>query len=78
MVRVVPISEMAVGEDGTIRSVNGGEFLRERLLELGLVAGAYIRCERISPSGEASVYEVRSARLVIRHCDGAYVLAEVH
>ncbi len=76
--RVVPISEMAVGEDGMIRAVNGTGFLRERLLELGLVAGTHIRCERLSPSGEASVYEVRSARLVIRHCDGAHVLAEVY
>ena len=76
--RVIPISEMVMGEYGTVHIITAKGFLRERLLELGMVVGAHIRCEQLSPSGDASVYEVRSARLVIRHADGAHVLAEVH
>ena len=75
--QVIPISKMAAGESGVVRAVTANGFLRERLLELGLVVGTHIRCERFSPSGEAGIYEVRSARLVIRCCDGEYVQAEV-
>jgi Fe2+ transport system protein FeoA len=46
-------------------------------LDLGVVAGTHIRCERFGPSNASSIYEVRSTRLVIRHSDGAYVLAQV-
>ena len=76
--RVMPISEMTVGEKGVVRTITAKGLLRERLLELGVVAGTHICCERFSPSGTASIYEVRSARLVIRHCDGKHVLAEVY
>lgn len=76
--RVISIAEMTIGEKGVVRAITAKGFLRERLLELGLVVGTHIRCERFSPSGEASVYEVRSARLAIRHCDGDHVLAEVY
>ncbi len=76
--RVVSISEMAVGDEGIVRAITAKGFLRERLLELGLVIGTHIRCERFSPSGKAGVYKVRSARLVIRHSDGEHVLAEVY
>ena len=78
LVRVIPIAQMAVGEEGTVHSVNATGFLRERLLELGVVVGTHIRCERFGPSNTSSIYEVRSARLVIRYSDGAYVLAEVY
>ncbi len=76
--RVIPITRMAVGEEGVVKDITAKGFLRERLLELGLVTGTHIRCERIGPSSASSIYEVRSARLVIRHSDGAHVLAEVY
>lgn len=75
--RVVPITQMTVGEDGIVWAITANGFLRERLLELGLVTGTHIRCERFGPMGASSVYEVRSARIVIRHSDGAYVLVQV-
>lgn len=75
--QVIPIARMAVGEEGTVHSVRASGFLRERLLDLGVVAGTRIRCERFGPSNASSIYEVRSTRLVIRHSDGAYVLAQV-
>lgn len=76
--RVIPISELAIGEEGIVRAITANGFLRERLLELGLVAGTHIRCERIGPSGKVCVYEVRASRIVIRRCDGDHVLAEVY
>lgn len=76
--RVIPLSELPPDGCGTVKCVMAEGLLRERLFDLGLVAGTHIRCERLSPSGDARVYVFRSARIAIRQCDGKSVLVRVY
>ncbi len=75
--RMISLADMVPGECGRLERILAEGFLRERLFDMGLVAGTMARCERIAPSGGSSVYIVRSTRVAIRHSDGKQVLVEV-
>lgn len=71
---MIRLSELRLNETATVERILARGFLRQRLLELGLVEGTWVRCDRLCPSGQSAVYLVRAARLAIRHCDGAQIL----
>lgn len=74
---VKPLTDMKVKEVGTVRRITAEGYLRKRLLELGLVVGTRIACERLTFSGNAGVYRVRSTSLAIRKCDGKQIWVNI-
>jgi ferrous iron transport protein A len=48
--------------------------MRRRLLDLGLVPGAEVRCMGRSPAGDPSAFLICGAVIAIRRADGADVM----
>lgn len=73
----VPLSELAVGEVGTIVRLAAEGAARQRLLEMGLVRGERIQVKRLAPLGDPVEYQIKDYRLSLRRREAALVLVEV-
>jgi len=68
------LSELAVGSEAVIRSVDPGPAGEGRRIQaVGFVPGTRVRVERRAPLGDPTVYEVRSTRLALRRAGAALV-----
>lgn len=71
------LSELNVGEAGTIvkLAANGG--FRQRLLEMGFVRGERIEVKRVAPLGDPVEYAIKDYHLALRRREAASVLVEM-
>ncbi len=51
--------------------------VKQRLLDLGFVAGAFISIRNISPLGDPIAYEIHRTLICLRHDDARYVQIEI-
>jgi len=72
--KLVPLSDLAIGEEAAVVSVGGSHAMRTRLNDLGLVEGSRIRCMYPSAFGDPRAYLVRGATLGIRNSDAERIL----
>jgi Fe2+ transport system protein FeoA len=73
----VPLSELAIGEAGTIVRLAAEGAARQRFLEMGLVRGERIEVKRLAPLGDPVEYQIKDYRLSLRKREAALVLVEV-
>jgi len=71
------LSELNVGEAGTIvkLAANGG--FRQRLLEMGFVRGERIEVKRVAPLGDPVEYSIKDYHLALRRREAECILVEV-
>ncbi|NLC12343.1 MAG: ferrous iron transport protein A [Firmicutes bacterium] len=62
----IPLHALKVGKSGVVTGLLAEGIRRRRLLDLGFVAGAVIKCERKSPLGDPTAYRVRGAVIALR------------
>lgn len=67
------LDQMEPGEQALTDGLTCNGILRRRLLDLGFVEGALIRCVGKSPQGDPKAYEVRGAVLAIRAKEGKMI-----
>ena len=69
------LSDLKPGEGGKIVRITGPPSLRRRLLDMGLVKGAYIEVVRKAPLGDPMEFLVKGYNLSLRkeECDNVYV-----
>lgn len=67
------LSELAVGEGGSVAALSATGAMRRRLLDLGLVPGAAVTCVGKSPAGDPAAYLISGAVIAIRKRDAADV-----
>ena len=60
---------LPVGAGGTVGAVGLSGVMRRRLLDLGLVPGACVRCLYAAPSGNPRAYLVRGTVIALRNQD---------
>lgn len=60
------LADLAVGSKCRIASLELGDLLRRRILDLGLVPGTQVRCIRKSPAGNPIAYLVRGSIIALR------------
>ena len=63
------LSDLKVGEYGTVLSIDTDEKIKRRLLDIGLVPGTKVECLLKSPLGEPKAYNIRGCIFVLRNED---------
>lgn len=71
---LVPLCDIAAGEEAMVVSIGCEPAMRTRLNDLGLLEGSSIRCLFPSAFGDPRAYLVRGASLGIRNQDAALIL----
>lgn len=71
-----PLSTLAVGERGIVRSVAGDAGIRRRLRAMGLVAGTEVSVRRCAPMGDPVAYDLMGYCLSLRKEEAAMVMVE--
>lgn len=70
----ITLDSLPVGDFGFIDSLLSKGELRRRMLDLGLVKGAYIESLMKSPIGGLTAYFISGAVIAIRPEDAKYIL----
>lgn len=60
------LSDLNVGEFGTVISIDTDEKMKRRLLDIGLVPGTKVKCLLKSPLGEPKAYNIRDCIFALR------------
>jgi len=68
------LSRMRPGEQGIVQAYERTLSFHVRLKELGLIRGASVRVERLSPLGDPMEICVRGSRLSVRKKDADFIL----
>ena len=67
------LSELPVGQSGTILAVGGEGLLRCRLLDMGLIPKTRVTVQRIAPMGDPMEIRLRGYELTLRKEDAAKI-----
>lgn len=62
----VPLSQLQVGQTGTVEEVRDQGFLSQRLLEMGIIRGTTIEVIRFAPMGDPIDIKIRGYHLSLR------------
>lgn len=76
MATEIPLSALATGASGTIRSYpkSGPSFLRLR--EMGVLPGTTVTLVRVAPMGDPIEIKIRGYHLTLRKSEAEHVLVE--
>jgi len=69
-----PLSELPIGQSGTVISVGGDRELRRRLLEMGFCNGATVQTVRRAPLGDPIEFRLRGYLLSLRSEQARHVM----
>ena len=79
MSKYYTLNDMEPGETASIRALNATGITRRRLLDLGLVEGASIRCVGKSPSGDPAAFLICGAVIAIRTRESSQIqIDQIH
>lgn len=70
------LSEFAVGESGTVKSVKGEGRVRRRLFDMGVTPGAELALKKKAPLGDPIEIMIRGYELTLRKTEAACVEVE--
>lgn len=68
--------ELALGQRGVIRSLEGQRLQRMKLLDMGLTPGTRVCIKKIAPMGDPVELSVRSYTLTLRKAEAALIAVE--
>jgi ferrous iron transport protein A len=71
------LSDLKVGQQGTITHILGDDTLALRLMEMGLIEGEVVRLLGSAPMGEPLEFAYRSSRLSLRKQEAVRVEIEL-
>ena len=71
------LSDFAVGESGTIKSVSGEGRVRRRLFDMGVTPGAELTMRKKAPLGDPIEITIRGYELTLRKVEAACVEVEL-
>ncbi len=67
------LSQLGVGEKGTVKSVQGEGAVRRRLFDMGITPGAEIYLRKKAPLGDPIEIALRGYELTLRKAEAAHV-----
>ncbi len=70
------LSNMEIGERGTIKAVNGEGAIRRRLFDMGITPGAEVYLRKKAPFGDPIEIYIRGYELTLRKAEAARVEIE--
>jgi Fe2+ transport system protein FeoA len=75
--KTLRLSELKIGQIGSIVKLLATGAFRQRLLEMGLVRGEHIEVKRVAPLGDPVEYSIKDYRLSMRKREAESVMVEV-
>ena len=73
----IPLSDLKVGEKGTIEKLNFKGATRQRLMAMGLVKGETIMVRRVAPLGDPIDYVIKGYDLSLRKAEANDILVNL-
>ena len=70
------LTDLALGEGGTVRCLRASGGMGRRMMDLGFTAGARVECLLSAPGGGMRAYRVRRAVIALRKKDARTVILE--
>ncbi len=67
------LSQLKIGEQGTVVAVNGEGAIRRRLFDMGITPGAEIYLRKKAPLGDPIEISIRGYELTLRKTEAAHV-----
>lgn len=67
------LDKLNVGDIFTINYINGDNSLKRRLLDLGFIPSAIVKCVLISPFGDPKAYKIAGNIIALRNNDAKNV-----
>ena len=74
---VVPLSQLRVGQGGTVDDLVGENLLSHRLMEMGVTPGCAIRIIRAAPLGDPIDILIRGYHLSVRRQEAEIIRVRV-
>lgn len=71
------LSELKIGEAGSVKSVACEASVKRRLSDMGLIAGVDITVVRFAPLGDPMQIEIRGYQLALRKHEANDIIVEV-
>lgn len=72
------LSELSVGEKAVVEKIEvGNEFLRQRLIEMGITKNVLVEIKKIAPLGDPIGIVVRGYELCVRKVELKNIVARV-
>ena len=70
------LSELSVGDKGTILSVDGEKRIRRRLFDMGVTPGTSVLLRKKAPLGDPIEMAIRGYELTLRNTEAACITIE--
>lgn len=70
------LDQLGPGRRAVVRVVGGEQTVRQRLLELGFVAGTALRVVRLAPLGDPMQVELHGSHISLRRSEARTILVE--
>lgn len=67
------LSQLKIGEKGTVTAVNGEGAIRRRLFDMGITPGAEVYLRKKAPLGDPIEIAIRGYELTLRKAEAAHV-----
>ncbi|MBQ4053883.1 MAG: ferrous iron transport protein A [Clostridia bacterium] len=67
------LSQLKIGEQGTVVAVNGEGAIRRRLFDMGITPGAEVYLRKKAPLGDPIEIAIRGYELTLRKAEAAHV-----
>ena len=67
------LSQLSIGEKGTVTAVNGEGAIRRRLFDMGITPGAEVYLRKKAPLGDPIEIAIRGYELTLRKAEAAHV-----
>ena len=71
------LSDLNIGEKGTIKMISGDVVLKRKIREMGLIVCAQVEVDKIAPFGDPMGIVVQDYHLALRKREAANILVEV-
>ena len=71
------LSELTIGEKGTVVKVSGEGAIRRRLFDMGVTPGADVYFRKKAPLGDPIEISIRGYELTLRKAEAAFVEVEL-
>ena len=70
------LSEMTVGQEGIVKSIEGRGNIQHRLIDMGIVRGSKVRIVKLAPLGDPMEVKVKNFDLALRLAEAAMIEVE--
>lgn len=73
-VKIRRLSDLKIGEKGTVLDIDRKSALYKRFLDIGIIKGTKITCVGKSPLKDPAAYLIKGAVIAIRNCDSYSII----